>query len=187
MDERKIEIELPEGVFSTNVITFNESDRKALFDVYKEWRDLCNNLTKLKSRAVNLPEGLSEGSFCLEMNTVRIIESISGANTSFDCYDLKTNERIQVKACSVLPDLTSFGPTSVWDKIYFVDFYRKGNWDGTFDIYLLENDDIYNHKVNANQTLKDQQLQGRRPRFSIYNEIIQIKRLKPIKTGNLNI
>jgi len=181
----KIKIKLPEGVFDTTVLQFDDSDRDFLFEVYEDWRILSKKLTKLKSRTVNLPEGLSEGSFCIEMDTVRIVEGISGANTSFDCYGLKTNERIQVKACSVLPDLTSFGPKSVWDKIYFIDFYRGGKWDGTFDIYLLENDDIYNHKVNANQTLKDQQEQGRRPRFSIYNEIIKKKGIKPIKTGQL--
>jgi hypothetical protein len=86
-----------------------------------------------------------------------------------------------------MPDLTSFGPKSEWDKIYFMDFYVNGFWDGKFDIYLIENYDIYNHKVNANQTLKDQQKEGRRPRFSIYKDIISIKDLKPIKKGNLKI
>ena len=186
MREEHLKIKLQEGIFDADVLTFNESDRKFLFDVYKDWRTLSDKLTKLKSRAVNLPEGLSEGAFCLEMGTVRIVKGISGANTSFDCYNTKTHERIQVKACSVLPDLTSFGPKSVWDKIYFVDFYRKGEWDGTFDIYEIENDDIYNHKVNKKQTLKEQQLQVRRPCFSIYTSIIKSKNLTPFRTGSLN-
>ena len=188
MKEERIKVILPEGVFYTNVLTFSESDRKFIFEVYKEWRALSNNLLKIKSRAVNLPEGLSEGTFCLEMNAVRIVENISGANTSFDCYNQETQERIQVKGCSVLPDLTSFGPKSVWDKIYFVDFYRKGLWDGTFDIYLLDNKNIYNQVVNQqkNETFCDQQRQGRRPRFSIYSEIIQPKKLIPIKTCRLS-
>ena len=72
------------------------------------------------------------------MGTVRVTSSISGANSSWDCYDVKRQKRIQVKACSVLPDLTSFGPNSQWDEIYFVDFYRQGKWDGTFDIYQIK-------------------------------------------------
>lgn len=36
--------------------------------------------------------------------------------------EYKKNNRIQVKACSVLPDLTSFGPRSEWDRIFFADF-----------------------------------------------------------------
>ncbi|MGC9517484.1 MAG: Bsp6I family type II restriction endonuclease [Methanomicrobiales archaeon] len=185
MQEKLVNVSLPEGNFDITVLVFDESDRKILYQIYNEWRSLCDNLVKFKARAVNLPEGLSESAFCLEMGFGRFIGSISGANTSFDCLDLKTSERIQVKACSVLPDLTSFGPKSVWDKIYFVDFCRKGKWDGTFDIYLLNNKDIYNHKVNADQTLRDQQLEGRRPRFSIYKELIQEKNIKPIKTATL--
>lgn len=180
-----VEIKLPEGVFETNVLFFEESDREDLYNIYNIWRSLCSHLTNIHSRSVNLPEGLSEGAFCLEMGVARFTESISGANTSFDAFDLKKNERIQVKACSVLPDLTSFGPKSIWDKLYFLDFYREGKWNGTFDIYLIDNKDIYNHKVNAKQTLKEQQLQGRRPRFSIYKDLIQNKGLKPIKSCTL--
>jgi len=178
-------LRLPEGNFETTAQIFEEEDRKILSEIYQMWRDLSKRLTSIKSRAINLPEGLSEGAFCLEMNTVRIINNIPGANTSFDCYDFKDNSRIQVKACSVLPDLTSFGPKSVWDKIYFCDFYREGNWDGTFDIYLIDNDDIYNQHVKEDETFRDQQRQGRRPRFSIYDEIILAKGIKPIKTGKI--
>ena len=178
-------IELPEGYSDVKIQIFEERDRKILFDAYVEWRKLCTHLSSLKSRLVNLPEGISESAFCLEMNAVRILENISNANSSFDCYVFEQKERIQVKACSIIPDLTSFGPKSVWDKLYFLDFYREGKWDGTFDIYLIDNDDIYNHRVNAIQTFRDQQEQGRRPRFSIYKEIIEFKNLRPLKTGNL--
>lgn len=185
MIEKQTNLHLPEGLYSVTVIHFEEADRAKLINLYKSWRSLCNALLSLKARAVNLPEGLSESAFCLEMGFVRVVDSIPGANSSWDCYDLSRRKRIQVKACSVLPDLTSFGPDSVWDEIYFIDFYRGGAWDGTFDIYLIDSDDIYNHKVNARQTLRDQQRQGRRPRFSIYSEIIQRKGLRPIKTGKL--
>lgn len=119
---------------------------------------------------------------------VRFTESISGANTSFDCYDpngKRGNNRIQVKACSVVPDLTSFGPNSEWDRIFFVDFYREGKWDGTFDIYEISTDDIYNFKVNASQTMADQKNQGRRPRFSIYTNFIEKGNYLSKETFNL--
>ncbi|WP_425449476.1 Bsp6I family type II restriction endonuclease [Dethiothermospora halolimnae] len=173
---RQIDLNLPEGYFRTEVVNFQRGDADSLFNIYKSWRILCNELDEMNARKVNLPEGLSESAFCLAKNMVRIVRNIQGANTSFDCYDTKApvmKNRIQIKACSVIPDLTSFGPKSVWDRIFFLDFYREGKWDGTFDIYEINTDDIYNHKVNATQTLKDQQLQGRRPRFSIYKELIQ--------------
>ncbi len=136
---------------------------------------------------MNLPEGLSEVAFCYFMDCVRLNNPKigKGVNTSFDVYSLKTNKRIQVKSCSVLPDLTSFGPKSQWDEIYFQDFYKEGKWDYSFDIYLIPNDLIYNQKVNKNQTLKEMQKQGKRPRFSIYEDIIIANGIKPIKTVRL--
>jgi hypothetical protein len=178
-------LKLPEGNFNVNVDVFEEKDKVQFANIYREWRSLSSKLISFNARAVNLPEGLSEGAFCLAMDCVRVNKSVSGANTSWDCYDLATKKRIQVKACSVLPDLTSFGPKSQWDEIYFLDFKRDDSWDGKFDIYLIENDLIYNHKVNAEQTLKQQQLEGRRPRFSIYKEIIMKNNQKPLRTYSI--
>lgn len=169
-------LNLPEGDFYSNVLEFDNGDAEALYNIYVSWRSLCAELNNLYSRAVNLPEGLSETAFCLAKKMWRCTEGINGANTSYDCYDsnaIRGNNRIQVKACSVLPDLTSFGPNSVWDRIFFVDFYREGLWDGTFDVYEVETDDIDNYPVNTGQTLRDQRKQGRRPRFSIYKGLIQ--------------
>jgi Bsp6I restriction endonuclease len=60
-----------------------------------------------------------------------------GANSSFDCYEPQKSKRIQVKACSVEEDLTSFGPDSVWDEIYFVHFYPNKKYDGSYNYGLL--------------------------------------------------
>ena len=178
---------LPEGTFEVEATRFEEGDRRRFAEIYRSWRSLSDELRSLGGRGVNLPEVLSEGSFALEMGVLRVVKSIPGANSSWDCYDPIRHKRIQVKACSVLPDLTSFGPTSQWDEIYFLDFFREGKWDGTFDIYKIENALIYNHKVNESQTMRDQQMQRRRPRFSIFKEIIQRRGIQPIKTGHLRI
>jgi hypothetical protein len=176
---------LPEGVFNVHATRFGEDDRQKFSKMYRDWISLSKDLRSYQGRGVNLPEVISEGAFALEMNVLRVVKSIPGANSSWDCYDPVLHKRIQVKACSVLPDLTSFGPTSEWDELYFLDFYREGNWDGTFDIYKIPNELIYNHKVNQHQTMKEQQLEKRRPRFSIYKEIILSNGMTPIKTGRL--
>jgi len=185
MHRKNISLNLPEGEFTVKVIKFNEIDRVELYKIYRNWRELCNQLKQMGGRGVNLPEVLSESAFCLEMGAVRVIGNISGANSSWDCYSTERNARIQIKACSVLPDLTSFGPRSVWDEIYFVDFYKKGKWDGKFDIYHIKSELIYNHYVNQTQTFREQQNQGRRPRFSIYKELIIERNIAPILTGCL--
>lgn len=106
-------------------------------------------------------------------------------HSSFDAYCPQTNKRIQVKACSVIPDLTSFGPKSVWDEIYFLDFYKEGEWDGTFDVYHIPNELIYSQAVNKTATLQNFQELGKRPRFSIFREIILAKSISPVATFNL--
>jgi hypothetical protein len=134
-----------------------------------------------KSREPNFPEGLSEVAFCLYSGSNRFI-ALKGnkINTSFDTFNLKTGRAEQIKASSVEKDLTSFGPDSRWDDLYFLDFYNGGKLDGTFNVYKIPSKTIYSMKVNKKQTLKQQQAQGKRPRFSITDKIVIEKKLKPI-------
>ena len=184
-------LSLPEGNVSATVDIYEDSDRKAFEEIYSSWRVLCNQLEALKARKVNLPDGLSECAFCYFFNLWRTNYGIPGAqHSSFDAYNPQNHSRIQIKGCSVDYDLTSFGPDSVWDELFFVDFYKDGNWDFTFDVYLIPNEDIYNMKVNRTQTFREQQAEDRRPRFSIKRAIINEKGMRPqytcnIKTGQL--
>jgi hypothetical protein len=88
---------------------------------------------------------------------------------------------IQVKSASIAEDLTLFGPNSTWDEIYYVDFAPNGSVDGNVYFYKL-NMDFSNLVLNKtkNETFKDQQLQGRRQRFSIKKELIKGHNLNPI-------
>jgi hypothetical protein len=180
---------LPEGSFLADLNMFTNEDKSYLLKIYQLWLNLSQMLNKIGARSVNLPEGLSEGAFCLAMDVGRLRKVHKSTNqkinTSFDCYDLNHNKRIQVKACSILPDLTTFGPKSQWDELYFLDFYKDGQYLGDFDIYLIPNELIYNHSVNQNETFADHQKQGRRPRFSIYKDLILQHNIKPIKSYSL--
>jgi len=158
-----------------------EGDRPKLKKLYKAWVQLKKGLNEFESRAPNLPEGISEGAFSLEFECPRVL-NVKGTPSSYDCYNPETNERIQIKATTIRWDLTSFGPDSVWDVIYLLDFYREGNFDGTYDIYKIPNELIYNHQVSKTQTFRDQQKQGRRPRFSIKRSIIEAHGIKPTGT-----
>ncbi|MDP2638986.1 MAG: Bsp6I family type II restriction endonuclease [Candidatus Azambacteria bacterium] len=150
---------------------------KRLFDL---WKKLNKGLEKY-GRKVNIPEVISEGMFCVFSKSVRYQRKIKGkVSASFDTINLSHNKREQVKATSVKEDLTSFGPRAEWDDLYFLDFYNHGKLDGTFNVYLIPNKLIYSRKVNKGQTMKDQQKENKRPRFSITKEIIRIKKLKPL-------
>lgn len=164
------------------LLIIEESDRKTLRIIFKLWLTLSNLLRKFSSRGVNIPEGLTESLFCLEMGCARVIKTY-GSKGSFDTINLKTLKRQQIKASSS-EGPTSFGPTSFWDKdeLYWMNFRRKGKVDGTFDIYKIPDKYIYTTSVNKKERLSDQQTQKRRPRLNFKKVIIEQNHLKPIKT-----
>lgn len=157
-------------------------DRWRLRRLYFRWKKLNDSIKKISTRGINLPEAISENAFCMFFpECVRVVKLKQG-KCSYDALNRKTGERIQIKASSVDEDLSSFGPRSEWDVLYFLDF-SDGN--GSFKIYKIEADWIYKHQVNKKQNFEDQQAQGRRPRFSIVDNIIKPKSLKPVKICKL--
>ena len=147
-------------------LQFSKDDRKRWKEVFDHWKTLKMAMRDYGAREPNFPEGLSEVAFCLWSGSVRKVKC-SGSHSSFDTFNLKSNRMEQVKACSVQRDLTSFGPNSVWDDLYFLDFWNSGNVDGSFDVFKIPNELIYNYKVNRTETMRQQQALGRRPRFSM--------------------
>jgi hypothetical protein len=162
---------------------FEKKDRKWLRELYSHWSTLRTELKKAKARGPNFPEGISEVAFAIVFNSPRVL-SVKGTSGSFDNYDIKNHKRIQVKATSVKTDLSSFGPKSKWDVLYFLDFYRDGKFDGKFDAYIIPNKlvPIQIVKKKTNQTFKDYQKLGKRPRFSVKRNIIRPLKIKPVKT-----
>jgi hypothetical protein len=163
------------------LMDFDETDKKKWKKLFDAWKKLKFGLREFQSREPNFPEGLSEIAFCLYSKDSKRFLSLSGpVSSSFDTFNEKTKKAEQIKACSVKEDLTSFGPQSKWDDLYFLDFYNEGKIDGTFNVYKIPTRLIYSTKVNKTQTFKDQQKEKRRPRFSIVKKIIKEKKLKPI-------
>lgn len=154
---------------------------KRMFDL---WLNLKLGMRNYKAREPNMLEGISEVAYCLYSGSGRLISlKGKGVSSSFDTYNMETERAEQIKAASVMPDLTSFGPKSVWDDLYFLDFFNEGKLDGTFNVYKIPNDLISSHKVNALQTFKEQQDEKRRPRFSIYANIVVANDIKPLDTN----
>ena len=164
---------------------FEKRDWQTIKSLYENWVNLSNLHKEMRGRGINLPEVISEGVFCLEFECARFLGSSGGIRTSFDCLDLNLLKRIQVKATSVAYDLSTFGPRSVWDDLYLVHFLPNGVLDGSYEVYKIDNDVIYNHKVNMNETFRDQQVTGRRPRLSLMKELIIPNGILPFKAGNI--
>lgn len=164
-----------------DLMHFSRADGKAWKKLFDSWKSLKLGLRNFKTREPNFPEGLSEVAFCLYSKSCRMLaKKKCKASSSFDTFNLKTEKAEQIKASSIEEDLTSFGPKSKWDDLYFLDFYNDGKLDGRFNVYKIPNRLIRSAKVNKSQTLKEQQGEKRRPRFSITKDIIRKKKLKPI-------
>ncbi len=161
---------------------FGKNDFAKLKIIFKNWLELNKILKKLGGRGLNVPDIMSEGLFCYLFDAVRT----NNTAYSFDCISRINGAGIQIKSGSIEYDLTSFGPTSTWDEIYYVDFAPNGIVDGLVYIYKLDYD-IKNIVLNVskNETFQDQQKQGRRPRFSIKKTIIESENIKPIKIINM--
>lgn len=203
MKEKELKISIGEYSGNINVIELSEGDRAVLKEIYEKWVAVNELLRSIGGRALNVPEGLSESIFCLEMkrqgfgSPVRAVSrgrgwpSGSRVQISFDTIDAETFERQQIKSTSIKNDLTSFGPRSVEDVIYFLDFYKNGSWDGTFDVYKIDENIIKNviHPLVLNrsqgETFEDQQKQGRRPRFSIREKLINAGKITVLFTGEV--
>jgi hypothetical protein len=161
---------------------FDRNDLPFFVDVFKDWISINDRLTEIGGRSINVPDVFSEAIYGIFFDAIRT----NGTGYSYDCVDIKTGEGIQVKSSSIEYDLTSFGPTSTWDKLIFADFSNDGKIDGVIRFYEID-EDIYSIVLNSkkNETFKDQQQQGRRPRFSIKRTIIIPNNKKPILTINL--
>ncbi len=168
-----------ESIF--DVIQYDYTDIPEVKKAYDAWVTLKHQSNKLHGRSPNIPECITETCLCLVANFVRFYKSRKLKNASFDCFDLVEEKTVQGKACSVEDDLTSFGPKTRWDLLYFLDFYNNGKSDGTFNIYEVPNDLIYNCLVKEGRTLKRSQELGYRPRIHIKNQIIVPNGIEPLE------
>jgi len=187
VEKRRIPIE--GQITIVEALMFDNDDRLRLGAMYNNWVSLKNELSAFRARSINFPEGISESAFCLcfDIDNCGRVLSVNRGSVSFDVINFQTNMRLQIKATSIESDLTSFGPTSVWDELFFLDFYRDGNFDGTFDIYYIPDEYLFDRIVNRkkNETFRDQQAQGRRPRLSV-EAIIEEYDIQIMNTCNIH-
>lgn len=164
---------------------FDKDDGLKWKKLFELWKLLKMGIRDYKAREPNIPEGLSEVAFCLFSGSKRFLKLTSNKSvaTSFDTFNINNNRAEQIKASSINKDLTSFGPKSKWDDLYFLDFFNQGKLDGTFNLYKIPNNLIKKVSLNKKQKFTDQQEEKRRPRFSILGKIIIPYKINAVKTN----
>ena len=184
---RKETITIDGKDYNARLEYFTDADLPNLQTIYQSFMSLRQTIKDFgdkNHRGPNIPETLTEGAFALFHGSPRLYSLGGKSSASFDNFDVRTNERIQVKAMSATGP-TSFGPKSVFDKLYFLDFLRDGSRDGKFDVYDIPLELVYDVSVNRNQTLAEQQLEARRPRFRMMQDVIQPNELEPTITYDI--
>ena len=132
---KKVQIKLKDGSICTGD-QFDLEDYKKLKDIFSDWQKINTKLKTLGGRNLNVPDVFSEALFCIFFNAVRT----NGEAHSYDCVSLKDGSGIQIKSASIEEDCSSFGPTSTWDELYYVDFAPNGLVDGIVDFYKIDVD-----------------------------------------------
>ena len=171
----KVRITLRDGLVCEGD-KFDQNDYLKLKEIFRDWLQINSKLKPLGGRGLNVPDVFSEALFCIFFNAIRT----NGTAYSYDCVSLDNHAGIQVKSASIPNDCTSFGPTSTWDELYYVDFAPNGYVDGKVVFYKIDvdfSDLVLNAKKG--ETFRDQQLQGRRPRFSIKSQLIRAYNIAP--------
>lgn len=179
-----IDIKEDKNTGQVEAMFYEDKDVKLLQNLYKMWV-VINKLSKdLEGRMINTPEALSEG-ICCHVNKFGRTNKprVKGAiKASMDAVSL-AGEKIEIKASAVLDGtLTSFSPNTNFDRLFVLDFFVEGKWNGDIIIYEVFpfSKDL---KVNKHETFEEQQDSTRRPRFNIFQKISngEIK----VKTKNI--
>ena len=146
---------------------------------YHDWKNLNVTISQdMNSRKINFPEPISENIVCYALGMTRNMGSILGDATDSE------GRLVEIKATSnFYSDLSSFSPTTRFDRLIFVRLNLETDEAYIYDLGL-NGDQFSQLQVNSLQTVADQQNQGRRPRLSLIN-YIEANNIQPLQILSL--
>lgn len=141
---------------------------------YFKWKDLNTYISNNSHRGINMPDAISEpmGCYCLGLLWNR-------GDEAGDATNPETNEKIEFKATSRFDgDLSSFGPRCQFDDLVFLRFKLDENLLYIYDL-KVNSEELGSYPANSKETIRQQQMQGRRPHVSLKTLFVDAKQLKP--------
>ena len=141
---------------------------------YFEWKTLNNTLKTYATRGINFPETISEPIACYCLNLLWNI----GSSSSGDATN-KDGHKIEIKATSNFDsDLTSFGPKCNFHNLIFLRLDYNADIVYIYDTNI-DAEKLKTFSVNKTKKVGDFQKEGKRPRFSVIEQIIEKENLAP--------
>lgn len=151
-------------------------------DNFFKWKDLNNSLRNFCSRGLNFPETISEPMACYALSQIGE-ETQWNKGSGGDAQ--RDGRKLEMKATSNFDsDLTSFGPKCDFDDLIFLRLDYNNNKLYVYDTGLNA-EDVGNLPANSTETVREQQLQKRRPHISIIDVVIKGKNLEPTVVFNI--
>ena len=155
-------------------ITIDDARINETCNAFFKWKDLNTYITNTSHRGINMPDAISEpmACYCLGLMWNR-------GDEAGDATEPQTNRKIEFKATSRFEgDLSSFGPKCDFDDLVFLRFNLEENLLYIYDLRVNATD-FGDYPANSTQTIRDQQMQGRRPHVSLLKLFVEAKNLKP--------
>jgi hypothetical protein len=155
-------------------IVIDESRIDSTCEAYFKWKDLNTYIKNNARRGINMPEAISEPMGCYALGLLWNRGDVPG-----DATNPKTMQKIEIKSSSVFErDLSSFGPRCEFDDLVFLRFSTTYNVVFVYDLEINA-EEFVKTPVNANETVKQQQEQHRRPRLSLTKKFVEALDLEP--------
>ena len=143
-------------------------------NAYFKWKDLNTYISNNSHIGINIPDAISEPMACYCLNLLW-----NRGNKSGDATNPTTSEKIEIKATSRFDgDLSSFGPTCVFDDLIFLRFKLDENLLYIYDL-KINSVEFGKYPANKNETIQDQKNQKRRPHVSLQKLFVDEYNLKP--------
>ncbi|NLL63511.1 MAG: Bsp6I family type II restriction endonuclease [Ruminococcaceae bacterium] len=136
-------------------------------NAYFKWKDLNTYISSNSRRGMNMPDVISEPMACYCLGFLWNKGKEAG-----DATDPKTGQKIEFKATSRFEgDLSSFGPKTQFDNLYFLRFNLDENLLYIYDL-KINSEEFGEIQANQKETIQDQKDQGRRPRISLLTHFV---------------
>ncbi len=167
-----------EKIGTLDLVKVDKARITKVIEIYYHWKDLNTEIQTFSgSRGINFPSELSE---YMVAYVLGIHINKNGSGDAIDISDPNHPIVYEIKGSSAneLSAPSSFSPSEEFDELIFARLEKK---DDILKIYKtgINSTALGDIKVNATQTVKDQQKGKRRPRLSIYNTIIKPLGLEP--------
>ena len=155
------------------MIEIDEARIDETCSAYFKWKDLNTYVKSNSSRGINIPDVITEpmGCYCLNLVWNRAKAGDATETESGKIFEFKATSRFD-------GDLSSFGPEGRFDDLVFLRFNLDENILYVYDL-KTNSEDFKKLQANKNQTIEEQQLQGRRPHISLKSLFVDKFDLSP--------